>query len=318
MSRIGAVVIGRNEGSKLARCLASVLGKVEPIIYVDSGSGDGSAELARRLGAHVVQLDPSRPFTVGRAKNEGFDEILRLDPNLEFVQFVDADSEIVGLWLGVAEAALRERADACGAFGRLQERYPRKSVFNRLYAAQWHLESEGNNLLPGMSMMRVSAFRSTGGFVEDVPCVDDRELSIRLVKEGWKIVRLDTEMAIHDTGMMNLRQWWNRKIEAGYALAYQAWRHSLSPTSFPGRSYWSSWFWGLGLPLAAVAGAWPSAGASLLLLLGYPVLFCRVHRWTCRGGVHGPDAILYAAACTIDKFPKALGQIRFHLRTSLP
>src|SRR4051794_34576453 len=43
-ARVGIVVIGRNEGERLVRCLRSVVGRAENIVYVDSGSSDGSVE----------------------------------------------------------------------------------------------------------------------------------------------------------------------------------------------------------------------------------------------------------------------------------
>ena len=64
---IDAVVIGRNEGARLTACLASLEGQVRRLVYVDSGSTDGSAEAARLAGAEVVDLDMSRPFTAARA-----------------------------------------------------------------------------------------------------------------------------------------------------------------------------------------------------------------------------------------------------------
>src|SRR5438105_4366181 len=57
LSRVGVVVIGRNEGERLRRCLQSVGPSAQPTVYVDSGSTDGSPESARSLGAHVVLLD---------------------------------------------------------------------------------------------------------------------------------------------------------------------------------------------------------------------------------------------------------------------
>ena len=44
--QIGCVVIGRNEGQRLVRCLESLLGRVAHIVYVDSGSTDGSVAMA--------------------------------------------------------------------------------------------------------------------------------------------------------------------------------------------------------------------------------------------------------------------------------
>ena len=68
-SNIGVVAIGRNEGDRLRVCLASVIGEAAATVYVDSGSADGSADMARGLGAVVVDLDMRQPFTAARARN---------------------------------------------------------------------------------------------------------------------------------------------------------------------------------------------------------------------------------------------------------
>src|SRR5947207_307333 len=60
---LGVVVIGRNEGDRLRTCLSAVAGRNLPVVYVDSGSTDGSVATARGLGADVVALDLTTPFT---------------------------------------------------------------------------------------------------------------------------------------------------------------------------------------------------------------------------------------------------------------
>ena len=72
MNHVGVVIIGRNEGERLRRCLTSVVGRGLTVVYVDSNSTDGSAGLARAMGADVVELDMSRPFTMGRGRNVGW------------------------------------------------------------------------------------------------------------------------------------------------------------------------------------------------------------------------------------------------------
>ena len=99
MKKIGLVAIGRNEGQRLRECLVWATNKVARVVYVDSGSTDGSLELARSIGADTVELDLSIPFTAARARNEGFNRLLELTPDIEFVQFVDGDCEIVDGWL---------------------------------------------------------------------------------------------------------------------------------------------------------------------------------------------------------------------------
>ena len=59
-SALGVVIIGRNEGERLRRCLASLRQQgalLVYLVYVDSGSTDGSVALAKGMGAHVVELD---------------------------------------------------------------------------------------------------------------------------------------------------------------------------------------------------------------------------------------------------------------------
>ena len=137
LKRIGLVVIGRNEGERLRQCLLSGIGKVAHIVYVDSGSTDGSIELARALGVDVVELDLSTPFTAARARNAGFAHLLQKDAQLEFVQFVDGDCEVVEGWIGSALAQLEAQSDVAVVCGRRRERFPEQSIYNRLCDMEW-------------------------------------------------------------------------------------------------------------------------------------------------------------------------------------
>src|SRR3982075_4453960 len=93
----GAVSIGRNEGERFKRCLLS-LSMSDRIVYVDSGSTDGSVEWAKTQGVDVVELNLNAPFTAARARNAGFALLRELAPQLEYVQFVDGDCELAQDW----------------------------------------------------------------------------------------------------------------------------------------------------------------------------------------------------------------------------
>ena len=86
--RLAAIAIGRNEGARLERCLRSLEPARVPVVYVDSGSTDGSEDLARRIGATVHELATDRPFTAARARAEGFTAMLAKMPEPDYVMFV--------------------------------------------------------------------------------------------------------------------------------------------------------------------------------------------------------------------------------------
>ena len=108
---LGVVVIGRNEGERLRRCLQSVCGVAQSVVYVDSGSSDDSVAMSRGFGVAVVDLDMRTPFTAARARNEGFARLMSLQPTLEYVFFVDGDCEVIEGWLDSGLEFLETHAD---------------------------------------------------------------------------------------------------------------------------------------------------------------------------------------------------------------
>jgi glycosyltransferase involved in cell wall biosynthesis len=99
-SQIGAVVIGRNEGVRLQRCLKSLRAVIDHVVYVDSGSTDDSLAIAAECKVESVSLDKSTTFSAGRARKLGFERLMALHPDLSAVQFVDGDCEL-GNWIDV-------------------------------------------------------------------------------------------------------------------------------------------------------------------------------------------------------------------------
>src|SRR4051812_26254504 len=121
MSTIGLIAIGRNEGERLRACLESARAQRLAMVYVDSNSTDGSVALARSLGAEVVELDLSIPFTAARARNEGAARLLQMQPDVQFIQFVDGDCELQAGWIDKALAAFADRPRAAVVCGRRRE-----------------------------------------------------------------------------------------------------------------------------------------------------------------------------------------------------
>ncbi len=312
MHHIGLVIIGRNEGERLKRCLESSLGHTTRAVYVDSGSTDDSVALAKSMGVDVVQLDTTIPFTAARARNAGVERLVQNDSQISFVQFVDGDCEINPAWWEIAATRLETRPELAAVCGRRRERFPDASRYNRMCDIEWNTPIGDANECGGDSMMRLDHFQSVKGFNDTLIAGEEPELCLRLRERGWKIERLDAEMTLHDAAMTRFSQWWRREKRTGYAFAEGAALFGGTPERFRVRNARRNWFWGLLLPLLAFSLAWPTRGWSLILLLAYPVQWLRLYRY-CRSGknLSASDSRLYTTLCLFAKFPQMLGQLKY-------
>ena len=307
-SGIGVVVIGRNEGQRLARCLHSLLQGADKVMYVDSGSSDGSPQLARSLGVEVLLLDMGTPFTAARARNEGFCALQRRLPSMRWVQFVDGDCEVDGGWLAAAQAFLDDHPDVAVVCGRRRERFPQRSVYNLLCDLEWDTPIGEAKACGGDALMRVDALAAVGGFRPELIAGEEPELCVRLRARGWKVWRLDAEMTLHDAAMTRFSQWWRRSLRAGHAYAEGAYLHGQAPERHWLRESRRAWLWGLGIPLVIVLACLLLGGWCLLLLLVYPLQVVRLAR---RGGKSVRENWLQAVFLVLGKFPEMLGQLKF-------
>ena len=312
--RHGVVAIGRNEGDRLRACLASVAGAPGLVVYVDSGSTDGSAGAARDAGASVVDLDLSTPFTAARARNEGLARLVELDPSAGYVLFLDGDCEVVEGFPAAAIAALEAEPGLAVACGRRRERHPGASIYNRLCDMEWDTPAGEAKACGGDAMMRVAAVRGVGGFDAALIAGEEPELCVRLRASGWRVRRLPVEMTRHDAAMTRFGQWWRRNVRAGHAFAEGSALHGRPPERHWVREARSNWAWGLALPSAALLGAWPTSGLSLGLLGAYLLPGWRAARHRRRSGASPADARLFAVFCMLGKLPQAEGQLRYWAR----
>jgi GT2 family glycosyltransferase len=311
--KVGVVVIGRNEGMRLRKCLDSLLDNAGCVVYVDSGSTDGSAGMARAMGVEVVDLDMRIPFTAARARNEGFWHLRALTRDVVYVQFVDGDCELLQGWMTKAAQFLDDHKDVAAVCGRLREKHPEQTVYNMLCDIEWDRPVGEAKACGGISMMRAIAFESVQGFRGDVLAGEEPELCVRLRAAGWRIWRLGDEMALHDAAMRRFGQWWTRSKRAGHAFAEGAWLHGAAPERHYVSEARRALVWGVLLPIFVLASALVNP-LYLGLLCIYPLQVIRI---ATQGGVAGSKAWWRAAFLVLGKFPEGLGQLSFLLNRIL-
>ncbi|HEX2678236.1 MAG TPA: glycosyltransferase [Polyangiales bacterium] len=315
LARVGVVAIGRNEGERLRRCFASLPRGLGGVVYVDSGSSDGSVPLARERGYEVVELDMSRPFTAARARNAGFERLMERWPEIELVQFLDGDCAVVDGWIETAAVALDHDPNVAAVWGRRRELAADSSPYNRMCDIEWgQLPPGDTDVFGGDVMLRANVVRALGGYDPRIIAGEDPELAVRVRKAGHRIVRLDAEMTRHDAALTELRQWWLRSKRSGFAYAQVSALHGAAPQRFWVKDTRRALFWGLVVPGLVPVLMLPTAGASSLLLGAYPLRFLRVMQAARRQGLGIEDARAWAFHCIGASFPQALGILQYHVQ----
>lgn len=298
---VDAVVIGRNEGARLVACLQSLQGQVRRVVYVDSGSTDGSVTAAQALGAEVVALDMGQPFTAARARNAGLARLAQDAP--EFVQMVDGDCAVQPGWVAAALAGFVAHPKAVVVCGRRRERFPEASVYNRLADREWDTPVGPSRACGGDALMRFAALQAAGGYRADLIAGEEPELCLRLIRAGGEVWRIDAEMVLHDAAIRRFGQWWRRTVRAGHAFAEGAALHGAGPERHWVAEERRALVWGFGLPLVAVVlGLLHPLG--WLVLLAYPVQLVRLAR---RAGLD------WAWFTLIGKFAEARGALGYRI-----
>ncbi|WP_322865351.1 glycosyltransferase [Aquicoccus sp. G2-2] len=309
-STVGAVIIGRNEGQRLINCLASMKGEATHIVYVDSGSTDGSVPEARKIGAEVVQLDASQPFTAARARNAGFAALTSGATPPDYVQFVDGDCTLEPGWLTHAAQALDEQADIGIITGWRAELHPDASIYNAMCDFEWHRPAGEIEACGGDMMVRRALFAQLGGFNPEIIAAEDDELCVRVRKSGARVHRLPIPMTHHDAAMTRFSQWWQRAVRSGHGFAQVG---DLHPEHFRAERR-RVWLYGALLPFLLIVGAVLSWPLFALVLLAYLVSYIRTMRGLEKAGLPRGAALRHSVLLFLSKFPNLIGSMRYWKR----
>ena len=311
---LSIVVIGRNEGTRLARCFESILTADWPsadleLIYVDSDSRDGSPRVARSFGVEVIVLHPLRP-TAALGRNAGWRRARG-----EFVFFLDGDTVLDPAFIRHALSVLEDRRIAV-VWGHRRELAPHASVFNRVLDLDWIYPAGISDFCGGDAIMRRSALKQCGGFNESLIAGEEPELCSRLRSGGWQIAHIDHAMTGHDLAMHSFRQYWRRATRAGYAyrevsevlkdtptpLWAEAARHNRERAALLCSGFLST--------IAAsflLQNLWPVFAAAVLFGLVAGRTAWKI-RWKCDNPL---TLILYSLHAHLQQIPIYVGQLQY-------
>ncbi|MGK2859764.1 MAG: glycosyltransferase family 2 protein [Thermoanaerobaculia bacterium] len=202
---VTVVVPVRNEAKRIGECLQTVVNEAHEVLVVDSGSNDGTSELARAKGAAVLQF----AWVGGTERKRNW--VLRTYPfATEWVLFLDADERMCSAaWAAVAEAM------SSGAQG-LEFRYINHFA--------------GTCLRWGDPQRKVAMVRIGRGRYETLPDLGrsslDMEVHEHLVVDG-SVVRIPTPLLhLDDRGVdhwfrkhLEYAEWEARRVESGGTLS---------------------------------------------------------------------------------------------------
>jgi glycosyltransferase involved in cell wall biosynthesis len=309
--RVGVVVIGRNEGERLACAVAAALEQAAIVVYVDSNSDDGSRDRAAALGAEVVHLTAG-PYTPSRGRQEGFEHLTRLRPDLPYVQFIDGDCLLAPGWIATARAYLDAHPDVVAVFGRRREERTAESLYSRLMDVDWDQPPGEAPNFGGDALVRCAAVAAAGGWSATTINAEDIDLSFRIrAATGGRIVRLADEMTRHDVRMSRFAQYWRRAVRAGYGYAEVGWRFRHGPGRMLLKRMASSWLYAAVLPAVAVVGLWVWWPLAVVVGLVYLRTLGKLFARARRRGADRRTAAAYAALNLVCKAASAWGSLLY-------
>jgi glycosyltransferase involved in cell wall biosynthesis len=315
---ISVVVIGRNEGQRLARCLESIRlirgfdDESIQIIYVDSASKDGSPELASTYGAEVIIVHAERP-TAALGRNAGW----RVAKS-EFVLFLDGDTVLHPDFVKAASEPMLQDASIVAVWGHRREIHPEVSIYNRILDLDWVYAPGIAEFCGGDVLMRRRALEQVGGYDNELIAGEEPEMCRRMRARGYRILHIDHPMTGHDLQMTRLSQYWKRATRAGHAFAEisRRFRDSDDPAweTDRKRNLLRGIFWAASLAIALIVSALRFTLLPLALWSALLIALSLRSAWKSRWKSHDVvTLLLYGVHSHLQQIPICIGQLRYAL-----
>ncbi|MDX1566698.1 MAG: glycosyltransferase family 2 protein [Longimicrobiales bacterium] len=203
--------------------------RIDTLLVVDNGSSDRTPEVARTLGATVLE-EKERGY--GAACLTGIRHLASLDPTPDVLAFVDADASLEAAHLpDLLRPILEDRADLVlgvrsGTAGRSGNVHTHARLGNRLVLGLTHL-------LFGADFRDLPPFRAIR-FSELLDLeMDDRnwgwtlQMQIRAVERGLRILEIEVPHGVREEGESKISGSLGASIRVGLKMFYTLARERL-------------------------------------------------------------------------------------------
>jgi len=309
--KISIVVIGLNVEKHLRETLLSLRSLKYPqknleIIYVDSGSEDKSIAIAQSFPkVQIISLTDPYP-NAAKGRNAGWQKA-----SFPFVQFLDGDSQLDSQWFQKAVPWFNDNiAAVCGVNN---EKYPKRNFYHKLSHIEWQYKTGLCSYFGGNVLVRRETLKEVGGFDVKLVAGEEPDLSVRMRRVGWKLLRLNENMTTHDINMSTFRQYFNRSARSGYAYAQVGLRYARSSTKL--------WLRELLRPLIRFSGVCVFLSLGYVadqFVLGFVISLClllkpftRFNEIKKRHSLSNKDTFAYISHLCFVAFPQCIGILSY-------
>lgn len=295
-----------NEQERIGATIESVLAAIGPqdeVIVADSGSRDGTLEIASRYRIKVVQIAPQEAPSCGLGPQLAY-QYARGD----YLCLLDGDMVLDPDFLARARAFLDAHPDAAGVGGHVEEMNLQNLEFARRKARGGSEYAAGPvDRLNGGGLYRRAAV-DQAGYLSDrnLHGYEEFDLGIRLRALGWTLHRLDIPFVQHFGYEMNayallLRRWRSKYLRGIGEVLRAGWGKAHWPALLTGireLRLWAAVYGGLISMLALlvlVPDKSVAIGICLAMALGAVAVMSLKHR-SVSLGVYAVTAWLFMAA----------------------
>jgi glycosyltransferase involved in cell wall biosynthesis len=217
--RVSVIIKALDEGRHIGPSIESALAAIErvggEVILADSGSTDGTVEIARRYPVTIVQLKHRSERRCGIGPQLGY-QLARG----EYVYILDGDMELEPEFLASALAAMEADSRLAGVAGTVEEQSDASYQFRgRKRRAHEGVARNDCEWLDMGGLYRVEALRDVGYFSNrNLHAFEEMELGLRLCAAGWRLRRIAASGVRHHgrpegTWSLLLRRWRSRYLD---------------------------------------------------------------------------------------------------------